>query len=296
MDFKSLRYFLAVAEELHFGKAAARLHISQPPLTVQIQNLEARLDAQLFVRDKRSVRLTPAGEALVPEARSILAMEQHATHAVQLAAAGRSGLLRIGFSSSALFGGMGAAVESLRPGLPGGQVSWREVRPAQQVAALLNSRMDLGLVTLPLAHKSLASHVVAQEKLVLALPATHPLAGADIASLHAVADDEFVLFGRSGAPEYHDLIVSACSDAGFSPRITHRASHLVTILQLVALGYGVSLVPGSLQRLRLQRVVLKAVDDLDVRLKVGVLWRPDDDRPLLRCALRTLGVFKPEPD
>ncbi|MGO4329072.1 LysR substrate-binding domain-containing protein [Cupriavidus sp. 2TAF22] len=292
MEMRDLRMFLALAEELHFGRAAERLRISQPPLTKHIQQLEAQLGVMLFDRNKRSVRLTPAGSALVQEARRILSQAEIAMQVVRRAEHGETGTLRIGFVAAVIYIGIEKLFARLERDLAGVETVWEEMGSSEQVEALRHDRIDLGFAQVQAGAGEMATHLVARTPLVAALPATHRLAQRRRIDPAELEDETFIVIPRESAPGYFDLIVSTCLQSGFSPNIRHYVRHLLSVVSLVALGRGVSLVPRTLGRAALPGVVLKplAGTAAQAQAEYSVIWHPGNQSPVLARALGLLGV------
>jgi DNA-binding transcriptional LysR family regulator len=290
MDTRSLKHFLVLAEELHFGRAAARLCISQPPLTKHIQQFELELGVRLFDRNKRSVRLTPAGVTLVAEARRLLAQSERAVRMVQRAERGDGGRVRIGFVAAVLFMGIETALMHIEGAIDGLVTVWEEMGTSEQLAALEQDRIDLGFAQVSQSVGDLASHVVASVPLVVAIPGDHRLSAAPSIDLADLSDDAFIAIPRESAPRYHDLTVAACMNAGYSPTIAHTAKHLVSMVSLVAMGRGVALVPASFERAGLPGVLYKPIEHQVVRAEYSVVWNPRSELAVLPRVLALLGV------
>ncbi|MCH4591946.1 LysR substrate-binding domain-containing protein [Achromobacter xylosoxidans] len=289
MDVKSMRMFLALAEELHYGRAAARLFISQPPLTKAIQQLEERLGVTLFDRNKRSVKLTVAGTALVQEARRLLAQTELSIRTVQRAERGDAGRLRIGFVAAVLFMDIREVVLGLERDLPGLESVWEEMGSWEQLQALEQNRIDIGFAQVSQGVGDMRSIPVGRVGLVIALDEGHRLARSRRVKLQELAEDAFVAIPRHSGPSFHDLTIAACMEAGFSPRIMHYAKHLVSVVSLVAMGRGVSLVPRSFARAGVPGVVFKDIDGLVVEAEYSAVWNPANTLPLLPHVLSLLG-------
>jgi DNA-binding transcriptional LysR family regulator len=285
VELRHLRYFVAVAEELHFGRAAQRLHISQPPLSMQIRALEDAVGAQLLHRTQRRVSLTKAGEVLLAEARQILGRVEHALLLARRAGRGEVGELAIGFISIADYNVLPPLLREFRTRAPDVRLHLRESTSDRQFDDLLAGRIDVGFVLPPVEDPRIAYRPVHREPLVAALPATHRLAGATAAlPLIALADLPFVLFPRPLAPGLYDDIVSFCRRAGFSPRVEQEAVQMQTIVSLVSAGIGVSIIPASLRHLQRTGVAYRPLQERSPLTEIGLAWRRDD-------ALATLQVF-----
>jgi DNA-binding transcriptional LysR family regulator len=283
MELRQLRYFVAVAEELHFRRAAARLHISQPPLSQQVRQLEDELGTQLLTRNRRRVELTPAGEAFLHDARAILGELDGAVGTARRIGSGQAGRLRINFVGSALVSIIPAAVQAFRRDRPGVEVEMRERPTAEQLRAVRAGSVDLGFVRPPIDDlDGLRAEVVLREPTVAVLPSSHPLAGGGRISMARLARESLVLFPRSQASGYHDLLISALARGGPPPEVVQYAPEMTTIVGLVAAGLGVSLVPRSVERLALGGVSYRPVPGAPVSELVAVA-RQDDDAPLVRA-------------
>jgi DNA-binding transcriptional LysR family regulator len=283
MELRHLRYFVAVAEELHFGRAAERLRIAQPPLSRQIRDLERELGTPLFERGPRGVELTPAGRAFLPEARLTLAQAERAQRTAQRAARGETGRLRVGFVDAATHSGILPDVLGFfRMHLPSIGLSLLEMDPPQQAEALRDGRIDLGLLESPPPDADRWLHVetVHADPLVAALPHGHRLAGRARLSVADLAEESFVLFPRHVAPALYDDIIARCRSAGFSPRVVQEAAGWHTVASLVGAGVGVAFVPRSLGELRQPGVAYRAVRDLRVDMGLSAVWKRNEKSPV----------------
>lgn len=286
LELRHLRYFVAVADELHFGRAAERLHISQPPLSMQIRALEDILGTALFHRTQRRVSLTKAGEIFVREARQILDRAEGAILAAQRAARGEVGELAIGFVSSANFSVLPPILREFRARAPGVRLTLRESTTDVQLVDLAEGRIDVGLVLAPIDAPDLAYRPVHREPLVAALPEHHRLATGDSAiRLADLADDPFVMIPRHLAPGLYDDIVSYCRRTGFSPRVEQEAVQMQTIVSLVSSGIGVSLMPASMENLRRTGVTYRPLIEASPVSEIGLVWRRDDELATLNVLL-----------
>jgi DNA-binding transcriptional LysR family regulator len=257
MELRHLRYFVAVADELHFGRAAARLHIAQPPLSQQIRQLEAELGFELFVRAHRRVALTEAGRAFLGDARGILARVEQAATSARRIASGEAGGLAVGFIASATYGLVPALLQEFRRRHPGVALSLSELSTEEQLAALRTGAIHLGLGRPPADAPSLVSEPLLDEPLELAMHATHPLARARTVPLRAIADESFILFPRLPRPGWADVVLGHCREAGFRPNVVHEAMELSTALAMVAAGVGVTLVAASVRTLHARGLVYR---------------------------------------
>lgn len=286
IELRHLRYFVAVAEELHFGRAAQRLHISQPPLSMQIRALEGNLGVQLFERTQRRVALTQAGAAFLGEARQILARTESAALLARRASRGEVGDLAVGFVSTADYNVLPPLLREFRQRAPAVRLALYESTTDRQLADLVDGRIDVGFVLPPVEDARLTYRAIHRETLVAALPVRHPLARArGKLRLAALAEAPFILFPRPNAPSLYDAVVSYCSSAGFSPRIEQEAVQMQTIVSLVSAEIGVALIPASLRHLGRTGVVYRAPVERSPLTEIGLAWRRDDTLATLRMFL-----------
>jgi len=281
MELRHLRYFVAVAEHLSFGRAAARLHLSQPPLSRQIRALEAELGVGLFTRTRRAVRLTPAGAALLPEARRLLRDADALQAGARQLASGEVGTLALGFISVAAYNLLPDLAPQFRRRHPGIRLALREATSDVQLAALAQGELDVGLVLPPADGAGLDYAPLLADTLVAAVPAGR--AGRGPIALATLRDEPFILFPRAVGTSLYDAIVGACRRAGFAPRVDQEAIQMQTIVSLVAARMGVALVPGALVDLRRTGVVYRPLTDVRPRIELGIAWRSADDAPAVRA-------------
>jgi len=301
MELRHLRYFVAVAEELNFGRAARRLHIAQPPLSRQIRDLEREVGTPLFERGSRGVELTHAGRAFLPEVRLTLAQAERAQRTAQRAARGETGRLRVGFVEAATHSGILPDVLSFfRMHLPSIGLSLLEMDSAQQAEALREGRIDLGVAAgAPIdGDRFLHAEPVYSEPLVLAVPAGHALDGRKRFALADLADESFVLIPRYSGQALHDDIIARCRDAGFSPHVAQEAAGWYTMVSLVSAGVGVAFVPASLARVQRDGVAYRPLRELGVSLELVAVWRRGEKSPVRErflITLRAVGRARPRP-
>lgn len=283
MDLRRLRYFVAVAEEASFNRAAQKLHMSQPPLSNQIKQLEKELGVVLFERTSRGVRVTEAGELLLDEARRILAQIEQTVRIVRRVGNGEVGRLTLGFVPSASDEALPPILNDFRERYPEVELFLREMRPNLIVQRLHDGQIDAGLLYLPLEDPALEAECVLREPLVLALPEKHPLAAEDRVELRRLAGEPFILPARYAMmPGLHGQVIEACRQAGFTPDAVQKDVWLMqTIVGLVAGGIGVALVPDSLRNLRRRGVAYRAVSGLPPTVELGVVWRRDEQSSVL---------------
>lgn len=292
-DLRQLRYFVAVAEELSFTRAALRLHLSQPPLSQQIQSLEQDLGVRLLERTKRSVALTEPGRVFLEQARQILAKVDEARSQVVAAAAGYSGQLRLAYTVSVSFHpAMPQALLRFGQIAPNVRLQLSEMYTEPQFAALLAGQIDVGFVRDEPLHaqdvRSLRLSVIDREPLLLALPVGHPLASRSSLRLAEVAGNAFVSQPRELAATLYDRLVELATRAGFRPEIIQHAQQINGLLALVAAGLGLALVPASMRAVRLAGVCYVPLEDPDAFLLLAVACRADDHSPALQQFLATV--------
>ena len=286
MELRHLRYFVAVAEERHFGRAAARLHIAQPPLSQQIRRFEAELGEPLLYRTTRSVELSPAGEVMLERGREILAAVDSVVEDARRAARGEYGRLAIGFTGSSTYALLPALAAALRQELPGVVVDLRgELLTPAQVAQLLDGTLDLGLLRPPVHERDLQTEVLGSEALVAVLPASHRLAGAESVPLEQLEREPFVTYPSHFRSVVHDAVEDACAAHGFKPVAAHEVAETATLVSFVAAGLGVSLVPASVANMTVHGAVYRPLEKDTTRVQLAVAWRGDDQRPVLVRAL-----------
>jgi DNA-binding transcriptional LysR family regulator len=274
VDLRSLRYFVAVAEELHFGRAARRLNISQPPLSQQIRQLETALDVALFVRTSRRVELTPAGTALLDGARRIIAETSRVVAATRRAGRGEVDMLRIGFTDSAALGVLPELVRAYHAEYPDVHLDLTEGTTEAQLDAVEHDLVDLAIVRGPVADGRWRTVVVQREPFVVALPHDHVLAQRRILSVAALSGETFVLFPRHLASPFYDLIVSICRREGFEPQVRYQSAEYETILSLVAAGLGIAIVPSSVRNLQRAGVEFRRLRNVADTAELTLVYRP----------------------
>ncbi|MFC5182626.1 LysR family transcriptional regulator [Actinomadura harenae] len=294
LPLPQLHAFVVLAEELHFGHAAARLGIAQPPLSQQIRRLEDKVGHPLFGRGPGHVALTPAGRELLPAARRALADLAGGLAAARAVGDGRAGRLRIGFSASLALTVLPDLLRTHRERFPGVHLDIQEMTTAPQITALREKAIDIGLLREPAAEAGLRFRTVLREPFVAVLPAAHPLAARRSVPLADMADSPFVLLPRAVGPHLHDQIIALCAEAGFTPRVAQRAVEWQTVCALVETGLGVSLAPASIRRIRLKGVAFRRVDPGAARTRVAVAWRENDPNPLVAHLLTTISPDPPE--
>lgn len=284
MDFRHLRQFVVLAETLNFRRAAERLHISQPPLSVSIRKLEAELGTDLFHRGREGVKLTKSGEAALEEAKRALFHADEFIHAARAAAKGERGVLRIGFVGSATRSILPSVIPVFRRRYPGMQLILREARSTQIVDALENGELDIGILRIPVpASTQLKMMTLQTEHLLLAIPTGHPLAATDVIRMADLADQDFIFYTED-APGLRMAALHACEAHGFTPRITQEAVQVATLMSLVEAGLGIALLPSVSQLTPSNLLTWKSVIDFPDSASIGisVAWRPENETAAIR--------------
>jgi DNA-binding transcriptional LysR family regulator len=289
MELRHLRYFVAVAEELNVRRAAQRLHLSQPPLSRQIHDLEDELGTKLFIRSKQGLNLTSAGECFLKEARQILFQVQRAVELVQATSRGEAGQLSIAILPP--IGGLflPPAIRAFRERFPLVDVTILDLAPQEQITALLERRIDLGFVPLPIVEKNpdLEFEPVREVELMVALSPGHRLARQPRLTLRKLARESFVLLSRTSTVSAHDWIMKLCREAGFEPRIAKLADGPQSILEFVSAGFGIALVPELFQRFP-SDVTFRPLPATTPKFHLSLAWRCDNESPLLKAFLKVL--------
>ncbi len=281
IELRHLRYFLAVAEELHFGQAARRLHIAQPPLSQQIRQLERMLGHSLFVRTSRSVELTPAGEVLKERARRTLAKVQEDVEAVQSVGRGEDGSLTVGFVESAILSRLPAVLRRYRSAYPKVQLRLHEFHTQQLVDALRNGLVDVGLARDAGSEDWLQVEPVVIEPFILVVPKAHRFAEHEAVSWAELKDQPFVFFERSAGQKAWDRTMENCARFGFQPPIVQEAEQWLTVLRLVGAGLGVTVAPASVARIAHADVACLRLTPQGGATHLDLVYRRDANNPLV---------------
>jgi DNA-binding transcriptional LysR family regulator len=283
VDFRQLRYFIAVAEEKGFSRAAERLHVSQPPLSTHMKDLEAELGVRLLDRTNRGVSLTPAGQVFYDEVRAVLRRLDQARLKAQSAGQGDVGTLSVGFVSIASYGILPPALKRFRERYPKVDVQLHELTTDAQIRELRAGRLDLGLGLGPIDEPDLAFETVSREDLVVAGPVGHKLLkGGGSVRLESLSGESFIIPPREVAPGLYDLIISQCRASGFTPRINQHARQMQTVIGLVASGMGFSLVPSSVKNLHRPGVQYRNLRGKAGRIELGLLHAREEASEVAR--------------
>jgi len=288
MEFRHLRYFLALAEELHFGRAAQRLSISQPPLSLNIQQLEASVGAQLFTRNSRGVQLTAAGQAFVPAARALLAQAGAAMREAREVAQGQAGELQIGFAGTLLYCGLPQVLQRFQDSHPKLRLVMRELSSSEQLSELVRDRLDVGFVHTPRVPPGFEQILVVSQPMVACLPKKHALAKARSIALQDLQGQALVVVSRTVSPDYHERILGECELAGWVPPVVHELRHWLSVVALVAQGQGVALVPEALAQSVLAGAAFVPLQGNTLRYDTRCLWRSGRDQAALQDFVTTV--------
>ncbi len=285
MELRHLHYFITVAEELHFSRAAERLHISQPPLSQQIRGLEDELGVKLFERTKRQVHLTEAGKVFLERSYLVLAQLEQAIAVTQQIGRGEVGQLVIGFVDSATYTVLPEILRVFREQFPAVKLRLHEMTTAQQIQALHHKQVDIGIVRSAISESGLSVECFLQESLVLALPETHPFSAQTQLSLSTLADELFILFPARMGPVFYEQIIHSCQQAGFRPKVAQEAVQMQTIVGLVAAGLGIAIVPASMQNFHRSGVIYRPLQEQIPKTGLYLTWRQHDSSPVISAFL-----------
>ncbi len=285
IELRHLHYFIAVAEELHFSRAAERLHISQPPLSQQIRGLEDELGVKLFERTKRQVQLTEAGKVFLERSYGVLTQLEQTIEVTQRIGRGEIGRLAIGFVGSATYTVLPDILSVFREQFPAVELRLHELTTQEQIQALHHKQVDVGIVRSAIIEPGLSIECILQESLVLALPQTHPLSTQVNVSLSALASELFILFPAKMGPIFYEQIINMCQQAGFRPKVAQEAVQMQTIIGLVAAGLGIAFVPASLQNFHRSGVIYRPLQEQTPKTGLYLAWRQHDSSPVIRAFL-----------
>jgi DNA-binding transcriptional LysR family regulator len=296
VELRLLAAFLAVAEELHFGRAAKRLQMAQPPLSQQIRQLEKELGVQLFERNTRSVRLTSAGESFLEPAQRVLDDVDEATRAAKAAGRGEYGRVTVGFAGASSHESLPVLTRAVRATHPGIELVMKGQTYANiALEGVADGSLDLGFVRLPVTRPGVEARAILDELLICALPSDHPLAGRRRIPLEALAEEPFVSFPANSGSSLRAATVRACEGAGFNPRVVQEAPDSYTILALVAAGVGVTLTLTSCQHIQQTGLVYRPLAGRGTWLRAALAWRPDNPSAAVHAVLAIAERALPTP-
>ncbi|MFC5430911.1 LysR substrate-binding domain-containing protein [Paraburkholderia denitrificans] len=299
IDFRLIRQlwmFLAVAEEQHFGRAARRLNMSQPPLTEQIKVLEQSLKVQLFHRSRRGTQLSPAGAAILPAVRQFAGQVERLERVVREVAAGQSGVLHVGAITSAMLETVPPLLDALRQAHPNLTVFVNEIDSVDAIPALEAGELDLAFVRIDgEVGRGIAAMPLANDRLAVALPKDHPLAALPRVRLRSLASEQLVMSSRQVSPVYFDTLVSVCRANGLTPRVTHEVRSVTSQIAYVGCGQGVALVPSSMRKLAPENVVVRPLKEKIEVVTAALLWNTQRHHPLVDEVIASLEKRKGRP-
>jgi DNA-binding transcriptional LysR family regulator len=298
IELRHLRYFIAVAEELHFGRAALRLHLAQPPLSQQIRRLEELVGHPLFLRTSRSVRLTAAGEALLERARRVLRSVERDLSEVRSVGRGEVGSLRVGFISSGMLTPLPGMLGRYRRLHPRVDLQLREGFSSEMIRALLDGGIDMGFLRDADPVEELELETLFSEAFVAVLPSNHRHARRRTLSAAALREEPFVLFTPLAGHLAYEKTASLCEEHGFRPRVVQEAPQWFTVLRLVGAGLGVSLAPACVERIAPPDAVCVRLAGTSIRSNVELAWRNGEDRSIVtafRALAREILTRQPHP-
>jgi DNA-binding transcriptional LysR family regulator len=292
INFRLVRHlwlFLAVAEEQHFGRAAKRLGMSQPPLTEQIQTLEQALKVKLFERSRRGTKLTPAGAAILPAVKKFAEQLERLELAVREAATGQRSMLTVGAITSAMVDVLPPLIEKMNATHPDVTISMREIDSVEAGTLLQSGDIDLAFARLEGDLGSgIKSMPLREDRLAVALPKSHPLAARSRIRLASLVEEEFVMFYRRVSPGYFDSLVTACRNAGFSPRIVHEVGSVASQIAFVGCGQGVALIPSAMKQMAPEPVAVRPLTERLSVVTTAVAWNTARKNPLVEAAVAAL--------
>lgn len=291
MELRQLRYFIAVAEELHFTRAALRMHIGQPPLSHAIQMLEEDIGAQLFERTKRSVCLTAAGQLFLQDARRIIALTESAGEVARKAARGETGELRIGFTFSTPFTALFSnVIHRYREKYPEVNLIFRELSTNRQLEEIEKQQLDLGFIRPPdgateeaIKLNNLRLNTLRRDPLMVVLPSTHALSKKRKIALKELVHESFIMYPHQAGTGIYPQIMRLCQAQGFVPKVAHEVGEASTIIGLVAASCGISILPGSFDRLQMEGVCYRPLSDSDAMTSLLLVRPKNDGNPLIEA-------------
>ncbi|MED0660001.1 LysR substrate-binding domain-containing protein [Bacillus smithii] len=283
LELRHLKYFVTVAEELHFGKAAARLNMAQPPLSSQIRQLEEEIGVPLFHRTKRKVELTKEGQVFLEKVYLILKNLEDAIETVRMVNRGEIGEIAIGFISSASYDILPAIIQHYRKKYPNIHIDLQQLTTEEQVKALHEGRIDVGILCHPIENDNVLFEVIRQEPMVIALPKDHPLARETSSiNLNDLFNDPFIVTGRKANQRHYDTLIKLCYQAGFSPKVVQETKELSTVLSFVSSGMGVALVPASIQSIFKNKVIYRNIRNHPYTT-TALAWKSGNLSPTVRA-------------
>lgn len=288
MELRQIKYFITVAEELHFGHAASKLGIAQPALSQQIQQLEQELGGALLNRNKRSVSLTDGGKIFLTEAKVLLAQSLHAQELARQAFSGTIGELILGFVESATWDILPKVILNYRKQYPNVKITLRHLHTVKQINALQQGNIHVGIIGLPISDPNICCHKIKEDPFLVALPIDHPLSSMKEIFITDLAKENFVATNREAGPAYYDNMVKVCMDAGFSPSIVQTANEMVPILSLVSCGMGIALINESAKHLRNDILYKPLRGTNQCAYQISLAWKKDNSSSVMKNFLEVV--------
>lgn len=288
MELRHLRYFIALAEELHFGKAAARMHITQPPLSRQIKELEKELEVTLFARNNKVVKLTEPGRIFLEHARQLQELLDHATKVTRKAQRGEYGRLAIGYLGGAAYHLLPSVLRTFRDDYPDVELALHEMITLEQLEALTKGGIDVGIMRPTYGLDECNSEVILRERFVVALPSNHKLASRHAVHIRSLAQEKFVMLPPTPGGGLYRQILELCLQAKFEPKAVQVATQTRSIVGLVGAGIGISIVPSSVQQMNISNVVYKHLRGVRSHAEMVMVWRKDGETPVVAQFLRAV--------
>ncbi|MCZ2256930.1 LysR family transcriptional regulator [Sporosarcina sp. G11-34] len=280
MELRHLRYFIAVAEELHFGRAAERLQISQPPLSLQIKQLETNLGVSLFSRTRQRVELTSAGESFLKNSYKIIRFIEKACEESKSVGRGESGQLILAFTGAIGFELLPTILRAYHDKYPDVNIILKQMTTSDQIVSFRNNEIDVGLIVLPVLSESLNIELLHEEPYIVALPREHHLAqDRETINIASLVNEEFIMTSRDSGQGYYDSIISLCNSAGFSPTKTQEADELHNVVSFVASGMGIAILPSSIQFFKNDDIVYLPLENNTSSYRTGIAWNKTEDSP-----------------
>lgn len=281
MELRHLRYFVAVAEELHFGRAAERLFMAQPPLSQQIKQLEVELGFDLFERTNRRVRLTEAGKVYLEEARVILRRVEDAKVKAFRVSRGETGWIGVGFVASSSYDILPDVLRRFRDLYPDVELVLAELLSIDQIGALREKRIHVGFSRMSIVERGIVCETIATERLLVALPSRHPLAGASSIRVRDLEGQPFIQFPKASESSYYQVIEGLCSAEGFAPSVIQKTDEVQTAISLVVAGLGITIVPEPIQNLLRDGIVYRPFIEPSPVVNLAMAYREDETSPVL---------------
>ncbi|MGG3609755.1 LysR substrate-binding domain-containing protein [Priestia megaterium] len=284
MELRHLKYFKTVAEELHFGKAAARLNMAQPPLSLQIRKLEEELGVSLFYRTKRHVELTKEGQVFLEKVYLLFISLDESIETVRMVSRGELGEIIIGFLASSAYDVLPTIIKQYRKQYPSIHVVLKQLTSAEQLKALQEGTIQIGIISEPIEDETLNFEIIRRESMVVALPKEHPLAfKTSSIDLIELANDPFILIGRKSNHYHYDGVINSCYEAGFSPNIVQETAEMSTVISLVSAGIGVAIVPASIQLLLQNEVIYRDISNNKFNTVTALVWESKNQSSIVKA-------------